>query len=66
MDRSGCLVQVVNGTELEDVGLQFEPCQWRPCGGTWDSSRTLADSRGNKAAANLRPRQTDRSRQIQR
>ena len=44
------LVQVGNGIELEAVGLQFEPYRWRPCGVTWDSS-----SRGNKAAANLRP-----------
>ena len=35
-----CLVQVGNGIELEAVGLQFEPYQWRPCGVTWDSSRT--------------------------
>ena len=37
----GCLVQVGNGIELEAVGLQFEPCRWRPCGVTWDSSRTV-------------------------
>ena len=37
----GCLVQVGNGIELEAVGLQFEPYQWRPCGVTWDSSRTV-------------------------
>ena len=40
---SGCLVQVGNGIELEAVGLpsQFEPYRWRPCGVTWDSSRTV-------------------------
>ena len=37
----GCLVQVGNGIELEAVGLQFEPYLWRPCGVTWDSSRTV-------------------------
>ena len=37
----GSLVQVGNGIELEAVGLQFEPYQWRPCGVTWDSSRTV-------------------------
>ena len=37
----GCLVQVGgNGIELNAVGLQFEPYRWRPCGVTWDSSRT--------------------------
>ena len=36
-----CLVQVGNGIELEAVGLQFEPYRWRPCGVTWDSSRTV-------------------------
>ena len=30
-----------NGIELEAVGLQFEPYRWRPCGVTWDSSRTV-------------------------
>ena len=40
MDR-GCLVQVGNGIEPEAVGLQFEPYRWRPCGMTWDSSRTV-------------------------
>ena len=41
--KSGCLVQVGNGImiELEAVGLQFEPYRWRPCGVTWDSSRTV-------------------------
>ena len=41
--RYGCLVQVGNGRELEavTVGLQFEPYRWRPCGRTWDSSRTV-------------------------
>ena len=33
----GCLVQVGNGIELEAVG----PYRWRPCGVTWDSSRTV-------------------------
>ena len=33
--------QVGNGINLEAVGLQFEPYQWRPCGVTWDSSRTV-------------------------
>ena len=37
----GCLVQVGNGIELEAVGLQFESYRWRPCGVTWDSSRTV-------------------------
>ena len=37
----GCLVQVGNGIELEAVDLQFKPCQWCPCGATWDSSRTV-------------------------
>ena len=37
----GCLVQVGNGIDLEAVGLQFEPYLWRPCGVTWDSSRTV-------------------------
>ena len=36
-----CLVQVGNGIELKAVGLQFKPYQWRPCGVTWDSSRTV-------------------------
>ena len=36
-----CLVQVGNGIELEAVGLQFEFYWWRPCGVTWDSSRTV-------------------------
>ena len=39
--RKGCLVQVGNGIELEAVGLHFEPYRWRPCGVTWDSSRTV-------------------------
>ena len=33
--------QVGNGIDLEAVGLQFEPYQWRPCGVTWDSTRTV-------------------------
>ena len=33
--------QVGNGIELEAVDLQFEPYRWRPCGITWDSSRTV-------------------------
>ena len=37
----GCLVQVGNGIDLEAVGFQFEPYRWRPCGVTWDSSRTV-------------------------
>ena len=37
----GCLVKVGNDIELEAVGLQFEPYRWRPCGVTWDSSRTV-------------------------
>ena len=37
----GCLVQVGKGIELEALGLQFEPYRWRPCGVTWDSSRTV-------------------------
>ena len=39
--NKGCLVQVGNGIELEAVGLQFEPYQWRPSGVTWDSSQTV-------------------------
>ena len=35
------LVQVGNGIELEVVGFRFEPYRWRPCGVTWDSSRTV-------------------------
>ena len=35
------LVQVGNGIELEAVSFWFEPYQWRPCGVTWDSSRTV-------------------------
>ena len=46
-----CLVQVGEGIELDTVGRQFEPYRWRPCGVTWDS---FPNSRGNKAAANLR------------
>ena len=49
----GCLVQVGNGIELQAVGFQFEPYWWRPCGVTWDF---VPHSRGNKAAANLRPK----------
>ena len=41
MSVQGCLVQVGNGIELEAAGLQFEPYRWRPCGVTWDSSRTV-------------------------
>ena len=29
------------GIELEAVGFRFEPYRWRPCGVTWDSSRTV-------------------------
>ena len=37
-----CLpIQVSQCIELEAVGLQFEPYRWRPCGVTWDSSRTV-------------------------
>ena len=36
---SHCLVG--NGIKLEAVGLQFWPYWWRPCGVTWDSSRTV-------------------------
>ena len=39
--NKGCLVQVGNGIELEAVGFRFEPYRWRPCGVTWDSSRTV-------------------------
>ena len=35
------VVQVGNRIELEAVGFQFEPYQWRPCGVAWDSSRTV-------------------------
>ena len=44
----GCLVQVGNGIELEAVGLQFKPYLWCDLG-------FFPNSRGNKAAANLRP-----------
>ena len=40
-DGKGCLVQVGNGIELEAVAFRFEPYRWRPCGVTWDSSRTV-------------------------
>ena len=40
-NRPSQLLTVGNGIELEAVGLQFEPYQWRPCGVTWDSSRTV-------------------------
>ena len=35
------LVQFGNGIELEAVGFQLEPYLWRPCGVTWESSRTV-------------------------
>ena len=41
LGRRSFLVQVGNGIELEAVRLQFEPYRWRPCGVTWDSSRTV-------------------------
>ena len=50
----GCLVQVGNGIELEAVGLQFEPYRWRPCGVTWDSSRTVVVIKLRRTSA-LRP-----------
>ena len=34
-------MKVGNGIELEAVSLQFELYRWRPCGVTWDSSRTV-------------------------
>ena len=46
-----CLVQVGNGIELEAVGLQFEPYRWRPCGVTWDSSRTVVEIKLRRTSA---------------
>ena len=50
----GCLVQVGNGIDLEAVGLQFEPYRRRPCGVTWDSSRTVVVIKLRRTSA-LRP-----------
>ena len=44
----GRLVQVCNGIELEAVGFRFEPYRWCDLG-------FVPNSRGNKAAANIRP-----------
>ena len=52
----GCLVQVGNGTELEAVGLQFE-LRTLPVAPLWCDLGFVPNSRGNKAAANLRPKQ---------
>ena len=41
MEQIRSIVQGGNGIELEAIGLQFKPYLWRPCGLTWDSSRTL-------------------------
>ena len=57
-DNKGCLVQVGNGIELEAVGLQFEPYRWRPCGVTWDSSRTVVVIKLRRTSALPLRRQT--------
>ena len=49
-----CLVQVGNGIELEAVGFRFEPYRWRPCGVTWDSSRTVVVLKLRRTSALLR------------
>ena len=36
------------------VGRQFEPYRWRPCGVILWPGMLFPNSRGNKAAANLR------------
>ena len=46
--RTGCLVQVGNGIDLEAVGLQFAPYLWCDLG-------FIPNSRGKKSAANPRP-----------
>ena len=45
---NGCLVQVGNGIEL---GFRFEPHRWRPCGVTWDSSRTVVGIKLRRTSA---------------
>ena len=47
----GCLVQVGNRIELEAVGLQLESYLWRPCGVTWDSSRTVVVTKLQQTSA---------------
>ena len=32
---------LIESCDGEDRLLQFEPYRWRPCGVTWDSSRTV-------------------------
>ena len=50
----GCLVQVGNGIELEAVGLQTS-VPTLPVAPLWCDLGFFPTSRGNKAAANLRP-----------
>ena len=59
-----CLVQVGNGIELEAVGLQFEPYWWRPCGVTWDSSRTVVVIKLRRTLHQRMPPPCKRSRQL--
>ena len=47
------LVQVGNGIELEAVGLQVRTLPVAPL---WCDLGFVSNSRGNKAAANLRPK----------
>ena len=64
---TSCLVQVGNGIELEAVGLQFEPYRWRPCGVTWDSSRTVVviKLRRTSALTTARSNRQERNRPFQ-
>ena len=45
--------EAVQGIELEAVGLQFEPYRWRPCGVTWDSSRTVVVTKLRRTSAQV-------------
>ena len=51
--RRTCVVAASNAQWHPLQRLKFESYQWRPCGVTWDF---VPNSRGNKAAANLRPK----------
>ena len=57
--HQSCLVQVGYDIELEAVGphWQFEPSgyRWRPCGVTWDYSRTVVVIKLLLTSALLRP-----------
>ena len=55
----GCLVQVGNGIDLEAISLKFEPC-W--VASLWCDLGFFPNSRGNKAAANLCPRERRRGK----